>query len=136
VVFGDGAVRIIPHGISRRTWSAMLGKNDGVAWKDHDLEPTTVVKRLNVGFCLRLAMFCVVVLFPIPWVWLNPTSNIASASITRAENKGQQEVDRLPNDRGNSWSSQCERSVNQAIACFTIWKRSSSGPVSRRSSPL
>jgi hypothetical protein len=93
VVFGDGAVRIIPHGISRRTWSAMLGKNDGVAWKDHDLEPTTVVKRLNVGFCLRLAMFCVVVLFPIPWVWLNPTSNIASASITRAENKGQQEVD-------------------------------------------
>jgi hypothetical protein len=71
----------------------MLGKNDGVAWKDHDLEPTTVVKRLNVGFCLRLAMFCVVVLFPIPWVWLNPTSNIASASITRAENKGQQEVD-------------------------------------------
>jgi len=75
VAFADGSIRHVPHGIGRTVWSALLEKSDDVVWDDDDLNRTAViVKRLRVDNCLRLAVLCVLFLFPIPWVWLNPTS--------------------------------------------------------------
>jgi len=33
-----------------------------------------IVKKVKVGNCLRLALFVLLALLPVPWVWLNPKS--------------------------------------------------------------
>ena len=66
-------------GISART--ARRGADDGIPWDEEDLEGLpAMVKRLKVGNCLRLAVFVGLMLFPLPWVWINPTSGRIPAS--------------------------------------------------------
>jgi hypothetical protein len=71
VAIGDGRIRFLGHGIERRVWSALLGAADGIELNDSDLEGRPILnRRLRVGNCERLALFLVLVVFPLPWVWL------------------------------------------------------------------
>jgi hypothetical protein len=81
VALADGSVRYISNGVQPEVWSALLGAEDGVRWKDDDLDVADhIQRRLKVGNCVRLALFVILVLLPLPWVWLNPKSRIASAA--------------------------------------------------------
>ena len=74
-VFADGRVRFLRNGIGEKTWSALLRVDDDIVLDDEVLDGTPVVtRRLKIGNCLRLTLFVVLTLFPLPWVWLNPTS--------------------------------------------------------------
>lgn len=86
VVFADGRVKFVEHGLDRQVWSALLGKDDGVAWDDDDLEgqPETT-RQLRVDNCVRLALIVGLALIPLPWVWLNPTSGGTPASTVDVE---------------------------------------------------
>ena len=76
VLLADGAVRFLTHGLGRDVWSSLLTVDDGVPDVDDDVQATTSVttKRLKVGHCCRFGLFILLVLLPLPWVWLNPTS--------------------------------------------------------------
>jgi hypothetical protein len=75
VALTDGSVRFITNGVRRAVWSALLGVDDGIAWDDADLAaPTSIVRRPKIGNWIRLGIFFAVMLFPLPWVWLNPSS--------------------------------------------------------------
>lgn len=88
VAFADAGVTFIPHGVGSTVWSAMLGKDDNANWDDNDIDvPPATVGQLKVGNWVRLGLLVVLALLPLPWVWLNPTSAIATASI--AENEKQ-----------------------------------------------
>ena len=71
VALADGHVRFISHGVDRETWSALLTIEDGSPADDWTTTGNTA-SRLRVGNCCRLAIFVVLALFPLPWVWLNP----------------------------------------------------------------
>jgi len=88
VTFADGGTTFVPHGVGATVWSAMLGKDDGVTWDDNEIDvPPFIVRQLRVGNCLRLALLCGLTLFPLPWVWLNPTSGTTPASNAETEKK-------------------------------------------------
>ena len=81
VAFSDGSVRFLGNGISRKTWSAMFGVDDGIVPSDAELDIGGVIhKKLNVGNCLRLAWFVFLAVFPLPWVWLNPRGKSRTSS--------------------------------------------------------
>jgi len=75
----DGSVRRIVDGdLTRESLSRLIGCDDGVL--DWDKEPITAraQRKLKVGDCIRLGFWIVVVLLPLPWVWLNPRGHAAS----------------------------------------------------------
>ena len=73
VAFVDGSVGFIPHGVNRQLWTGMLNPHDGAApvSDDWDLEPI-VENKPRLDNWLRLSIFIVVVLFPLPWIWITP----------------------------------------------------------------
>jgi hypothetical protein len=82
VALADGSVRYVSQGVGRRVWAALLGAEDGDPWGDEDLTvPEVVHRRLQVTNCVRLTLFVLLTLFPLPWVWLNPTSRHGSAQL-------------------------------------------------------
>lgn len=76
----DGSVCFIRHGVDRDTWSNLLRINDGAplrgGWdnlRNRRIEvPRSEVPRY--GNWIRLAVFVLVALFPLPWVWRNRNS--------------------------------------------------------------
>lgn len=77
VATADGSIHFCPHGASTANWSALLQRDDRAGWDGEGVEgPATFPKRLNVGNCLRFAFFLGLVVLPLPWVWLNPTSSV------------------------------------------------------------
>ena len=78
----DGSVRFAGNHVARDIWSALLVVDDETVWDDHDLSAMfTNYRRLKVGNCIRFGIFIVLVLFPLPWVWLNPTSSRVESSL-------------------------------------------------------
>jgi hypothetical protein len=75
-VYCDGSARFFSGGLSRITWTRLLTIGDGVELSDDDWEDLAPLPRtLKIGNCIRLGVWIAVVLFPVPWVWLNPTSS-------------------------------------------------------------
>ncbi len=73
VAMADGSVHFIIDGsLARDVWSSLLTVDDGVPVRDEELRSAEVPSRLKIGNCIRLGVWIVVVLFPLPWVWLNP----------------------------------------------------------------
>ena len=73
VAIADGSVRFIPYGIDANDAKLLLARND---YELHDLDnlrgDATETRRLRIGNCIRLAVFVLIVLWPTPWVWINP----------------------------------------------------------------
>ena len=78
VLLADGSVRFVPHGVSRDVWSSLLTVDDGGPHIDDDMQvsPSVITERLKVGNCCRFGLFMLLVLLPLTWVWLNPTSEL------------------------------------------------------------
>jgi hypothetical protein len=75
VAWLDGRVEFLRIGIERETASAMLGASNGVAEGFDPSSGPVIAPRPNVGNWFRLGIFAVLAVFPLPWVWLNPTSD-------------------------------------------------------------
>ena len=79
MAMADGSVRSAGNRVGQEVWSALFIVNDGTVWDDRDLSARfTGGRQVNIGNCIRLGLFIVLALFPLPWVWLNPTSNVGT----------------------------------------------------------
>ena len=79
VLFADGSTMQAGSGVDRTTWSQLLAINDGGPELDWDIaRPGTnslgKVLEYRIDKCVQLAVFVLLWLFPLPWVWRNPTS--------------------------------------------------------------
>lgn len=79
VLFADGSTMQAGSGIDRATWSQLLAINDGASgpeWSQAAFRTQSIgdVRLVRIDKCVELGVFVVLCLFPLPWVWLNPTS--------------------------------------------------------------
>lgn len=77
VAMADGHVRFASRGVDPTIWPKLLTCDDGTKrfeldWVLEATPPTT----LRMANCIWLCTWIVVVLFPVPWVWLNPRSRV------------------------------------------------------------
>ncbi|MGY8769639.1 MAG: DUF1559 family PulG-like putative transporter [Pirellulales bacterium] len=75
LLFADGSTRFSDFGISKQTWAALIGIDDQIGLTAADLEakPGTI-KRIRIGNWFRLGIFLFLTVFPLPWVWIDPSS--------------------------------------------------------------
>jgi prepilin-type processing-associated H-X9-DG protein len=73
--WADGHVYYLGIGMERDSASAVLGTSNGVAEGFDPSSGPVIAPRPNVGNWFRLGVFAVLAVFPLPWVWLNPTSD-------------------------------------------------------------
>src|SRR5436309_3498122 len=100
----DGSVHFLSDGVGRITWHTILGVNNGVTGFDvDDITAKRIVTKLKLGNCLRLALFVLLTFFPLPWVWLHPTSATTTSSVV--ENRKQAPMQQL---------SQMTRTLNES----------------------
>ena len=73
VALADASVRFLHHGLPRETAVALL-TYDGGEKLEEEFVPSLkrTEKRLKLGNCYRLAVFVLLTLFPLPWVWISP----------------------------------------------------------------
>jgi hypothetical protein len=70
VALVDGRVAFFSDGLQRNFAAKLLTIDDGVGVSAQNLELQPFAgKRLNVGNCYRLAVFVLLTVFPLPWVW-------------------------------------------------------------------
>ncbi|REJ72801.1 MAG: DUF1559 domain-containing protein [Planctomycetota bacterium] len=76
VLLGDGSVDFLTHGIDRRFWRGILSIDDefGLDWERSERREVTGQRKLRIDRCVKFAVFVLIALFPLPWVWLNPRS--------------------------------------------------------------
>ena len=84
VALADGSVLYVSVGVEQWVWAALLGTDDRVPWSDADLTAQVVHRRLKTANCVRLTLFVLLALFPLPWVWLNPTSGLGTSVAPRS----------------------------------------------------
>lgn len=75
VLFGDGSVQFAPFGTDRTLARELMTINDGKPESDWDWYQSTALPRERVKWSvvIRFAIFVLLMLLPLPWVWLNPT---------------------------------------------------------------
>jgi len=79
----DGSVTFVPHGLASERWAEALVFDDGVFWFDAlayydgsagaERFPSggiTSLVRPRLDNWLRLTLFTLIVVFPLPWVWI------------------------------------------------------------------
>ncbi|PHS18463.1 MAG: hypothetical protein COA78_02230 [Blastopirellula sp.] len=76
-LMADGSVQYFAHSASADVWHRVIKKSDGASIYDEDLGPASNwdekdSRQLRIGNCLRLGFFVVVMLLPLPWVWIKP----------------------------------------------------------------
>jgi hypothetical protein len=72
VALAGARVEFVPQGCGRELWAALLTIDDNDPRRmDEALDTMARVNtpRLNLGNCYRLAVFVLLVLLPLPWVW-------------------------------------------------------------------
>jgi len=82
VAFADGGVRYVGVGLEGQVWLSLLNVDDGGPMAEWDVggRHFSPVTRLRIGNCCRFAVFVLLVLFPLPWVWMNPTGEVRGGS--------------------------------------------------------
>ena len=76
VLIADGSVRHASHQLDGGVWRAVLPIAGDDVDRVEDLAAGNVLaatSRLRVGNCIRLTIFIILVVLPLPWVWINPT---------------------------------------------------------------
>ncbi len=80
-VLADGSVQFIPDGLDRDVAQSLLCVNDGFPTHDTNLYNLPGPPRqLNIGNCVRLGVFLLLLLWPLPWVWINPRPHLPKGS--------------------------------------------------------
>ena len=80
VAMVDGSVHFVPCGVSQHVWSQLLCDCDGAKPLEDGLNiDVSSPRKLKIDNCVRLGVWMAVVLFPLPWVWLNrkPTEQMS-----------------------------------------------------------
>jgi hypothetical protein len=83
VALADGSVMFFAIDLAPGVWSEILSTGDGVVIDDDiynrrtttGSKPPAPFRHLKVGNCVRLTVFVLICLFPLPWVWWNPHSD-------------------------------------------------------------
>lgn len=76
IALADGSMRYARQGADRDTWSSLFLIDDGkpaTAWELSSAAAGSS-RTPRIGNWVRLAIFLIVSLFPLPWVWLSPNS--------------------------------------------------------------
>ena len=79
VLIADGSVRHASHRLDRSVCEGVLSINSGDGDPVDDLTSTdhfAEAKRLRVGNCIKLGVFLILTVLPLPWVWLKSVSEI------------------------------------------------------------
>jgi hypothetical protein len=79
VLIADGSVHYASAHLDRSRWDAVLSINGGDGDLSEDLTATgqfAEAKRLRVGNCIKLGVFLILTVLPLPWVWLKSVSEI------------------------------------------------------------
>lgn len=73
VALADASVKYLVEAIDTEDAKRLLTVNDGEPLDFDEIRgELTVHRRLRVDNCIRLSVFVVLVLWPLPWVWINP----------------------------------------------------------------
>jgi hypothetical protein len=74
VAWADGRARFFPMGISQSDAESLFVIDDGWPESDSKLTPPTPYpsKQLRIGNAIRFAIFFLLAILPLPWVWVNP----------------------------------------------------------------
>lgn len=73
VAMADGSVVFIEQGIGANDASRLLDKGNDFPLEVGSVPGTSLeARRLRTRNCVRLAVFALIVLWPLPWVWINP----------------------------------------------------------------
>jgi hypothetical protein len=73
VGLGDGSVHFFYFGLPHNTATKLINVRDGKAkLPESRYDSSTATKRLRIDNCFRLGLFVVIVLWPLPWVWVRP----------------------------------------------------------------
>lgn len=70
----DSRIVLVGSEADRDVWSSILNIADGREWTDSDLDAACTFRRPKIGNWVRLGLFVLVAIFPLPWVWLNSRS--------------------------------------------------------------
>ncbi len=69
----DGSVTFVAQGIEATDASRLLDKGDGSPLAVDEIHGYPYdTRRLRIANCVRFGVFVVLVLYPLPWVWINP----------------------------------------------------------------
>ncbi len=87
VLMGDGAVRFYSHGLDRDVWRNLLVVNDGVVEEDEDAQTPSyrdaLQRRRKPWRHVKFWTFVVLALFPLPWVFINPSSGLGESAVDK-----------------------------------------------------
>ncbi|MEX0819228.1 MAG: DUF1559 domain-containing protein [Pirellulaceae bacterium] len=73
IALADGSVKFIARGIEVDDAKRLLTANDGEPLDVNEIRGTILdTRRLRLGNCMRLGMFVLLALWPLPWVWIHP----------------------------------------------------------------
>lgn len=74
IAIADGSVHFLGNGIGPEDASRLLTINDGEPFDFDEIHGAGLeTRRLRIDNCVRLAVFVLLALWPLPWVWINPT---------------------------------------------------------------
>ncbi len=77
VAMADGSVQLVSGEMPREVLMQSLACNDGVALSGTIAsESRRAPPKLKIGNCIRLGVWIALVVFPLPWVWWNPNSDM------------------------------------------------------------
>ena len=83
----DGSTVFLPYGLDSQQASDLLTIDDGKAW-DIDQRGPTPPRQPKLDNWFRLAVLFLIVLFPTPWVWLNPQPALQRQETGRQGTRG------------------------------------------------
>lgn len=70
VAYADGRIRFLPYGIKESLYSRLLQANDGLEIRDEEFEHHhDAFHRRRYDNWYRLAVFVIMALLPLPWIW-------------------------------------------------------------------
>jgi hypothetical protein len=70
MAMADASIRLVPAGLPSSTARSLLLRDD--AGPPLDQKTFSSERRLRTGNCIRLAIFILIALWPLPWVWIHP----------------------------------------------------------------
>lgn len=85
VALADGSVKFLVQGIEADDTRRLLTVNDGELLEFDAIRGNpSFTRRLRIDNCIRLGVFVLLALWPLPWVWINPHGSRALIQLDEA----------------------------------------------------